>query len=295
MEGDPNTKYYIVFFTDGLDNVSPELARRNRRGSYANASEYGAALQERMSQILKTYKLFGLLKSPNTTNTFQSYVLLYRGEDIERSGYTEEELDTRLRPFTGAQNEQRPIVIQGDDLEKLLEDFKRAFVVSSFSFIIPKGYAGQRIRMRLTEEDDPEPVYFEADLRRQEKTKFFIFREDYYTLENIQTSGGLTLQIPPEGIIPMDAEYYSAGDNTVPFTVNGLKTGNAPYSVDRELVTQWIYDGGWRLNSEYTSAAGSKKNAYVLLVMDTSTSFATQIDAAKETAEAIIFYINSQM
>jgi hypothetical protein len=295
MEGDPSTKYYIVFFTDGLDNVSLELARRNRRGDYPNTAEYGAALQERMSQILKKYSLFGLIKSPNMTNSFQSYVLLYKGEDIERSGYTEEELDARLQPFTGAQNEQRPVVIQGSDLEKLLEDFKNAFVVSSFSFIIPKGYTGERIRMRLNPEDDPNPVYFEADFKRQKRTRFFFFQEDYYTLENIQTSDGFTLQMPADGIIPMDAEFYNAEENTVPFIINGLKNSDRLYRVDKLLVTQWHYDGGWRINSEYKPDSGSKKNAYVLLVMDTSTSFATQIDAAKETAEAIILYISSQM
>ena len=46
MEGDPNTRYYIVFFTDGLDNISTILAERNRRGDYASKNEYAAALQE---------------------------------------------------------------------------------------------------------------------------------------------------------------------------------------------------------------------------------------------------------
>jgi hypothetical protein len=296
MEGDPSTKYYIVFFTDGLDNVSTGLAEKNhRRGNYANKAEYGATLQERMNNILKKYRFFGLIKSPNTTNSFQSYALLYRGDDITKSDYTEDELEAQMRPFTGAQNEQYPPVIQGSDLEKLLDDFKKAFVVSSFSFIIPKGYVGQRIRMRLNAEDEPDPVYFEADFKRQKKTKFLFIKKDYYTLENIQTSDGFTVQIPG-GTLPMDAESYNPDLNTVPFIVNGLKIGDSPYSVDKGLVTQWYYeDGKLRNNSEYKGTSGSKKNAYVLLVMDTSTSFATQINAAKETAEEIVLYISSQM
>jgi len=55
MEKDPNTKYYIVFLTDGLDNISPELAKRDKqmlfisKGEYANATEYGNAMQVRMT------------------------------------------------------------------------------------------------------------------------------------------------------------------------------------------------------------------------------------------------------
>jgi hypothetical protein len=298
MESDPKSKYYIVFFTDGLDNVSTILAQRNRRGNYDNASAYANVLQERMQNILKTYRFFGLLRSPNTTNSFQSYVLLYRGDDIRRSNYTEEELEARLQPFTGSQNEQRPVVIQGDNLEKLLEDFKNAFVMTSFSFVIPRGYAGQRIRMLLNAEDDPNPVYFEADLKRESRPKIFFLpfiKEDYYALENIQTSDGFTLEVPG-GRIEMDKESYDPNSNTVPFLINNLKHGNSPYSVRREFVTQWFYDGGrLRLNSEYNSSTGSKKNAYILLIMDTSTSFASQIDAAKETAAAIVWYISEQM
>ena len=295
MEGDPNSKYYIVFFTDGLDNVSRELARRNRRGKYDNDTAYAEAMQNRMQQILKKYAFFGLIKKLNATNSFQSYVLLYRGDDIEKSGYTEEELEIKLRPFTGSQNEQRPGVIQGNNLDKLLEDFKNAFVVTSFSFIIPKGYAGQRIRMLLSEENARNLVYFEADFKKQTRTKFLFIKEDYYTLENIQTSDGFTLEVQ-DGRIEMDKEFYDTNSNTVPFFINGLKVGNTPYSVRRELVTQWYYDGGrLRLNSEYKSSVGSKKNAYVLLIMDTSTSFATQINAAKKTAGEIVLFISEQM
>jgi hypothetical protein len=222
--------------------------------------------------------------------------LLYRGEDIEKSGYTEDELDERLRPFTGAQNEQRPAVIQGDDLNKLLDDFKKAFVVSSFSFIIPKGYTGSRIRMQLNDtEDEAEKIYFEADFKKGPQTGFLFWKKDYYTLENIQTSEGFILEIPG-GKIEMDELSYSTDSNTVPFIVSGLKIGDTPYSVKREEVSQWFYDGGkLRSNSEYSSSSGSKKNAYILLVMDTSMSFSTQIMDAKNMANEIVLYISEQM
>jgi hypothetical protein len=63
--------------------------------------------------------------------------LLYTGDDIIQSGYAPEELDERRSPFTGVQNEQPPKVIQGNDFEKWFEDFKKAFITTSFS-LVPK-------------------------------------------------------------------------------------------------------------------------------------------------------------
>ena len=47
------TKYYIILFTDGLDNVSVQLARNNKKGNYANEEKYAAALRNRMGSIVK--------------------------------------------------------------------------------------------------------------------------------------------------------------------------------------------------------------------------------------------------
>ena len=128
---------------------------------------------------------------------------------------------------------------------------------------------------------------------RQQLTALFFL--DFYTLENIQASNGFSFEAL-NGIIEMDATSYDANGNTVLFLVNKLQMGNVPYSVRHEWVTQWFYDGGrLHLNSEYDSSAGSKKNAYILLIMDTSTSFASQIEAAKQTAGEIVLYISEQM
>lgn len=301
MERDPNTKYYIVFLTDGLDNVSPELAKRDKKflmfskGKYDNATEYGNAMQIRMEDILKTYSWFNMIKKKNTTNTFQSYVLLYRGEDIEKSGYTEEELNNRLLPFAGAQNEAKQPVIQGNNLQKLLADFKKAFTVSSLSFIIPKGYAGQKIRMQLNKTDKEEQkIYIEADFKKGKKKKFGFLNVEHYTLENIVTSNGLSVK-SINGVINMDVRY-DKNSNTVPFTFNELRYNEAIYSVKKDEVSQWFYESGkLRWNSEYSSKSVNTKNAYIILIMDTSTSFKSQIEDAKNTAVEIIDFISKQL
>lgn len=293
MEGDPASRYYIVFFTDGLDNVSTQLARNNRRGDYINADAYGRVLQNRMSQILDKKSLSG--NRQNKTNTFQSYVILYKGEDILKSGYTDEELVAKLDPLIGAQNEERPKLILGDNFDKLLIDFQNTFMVTSFSFVLPKGYAGSRVRMELNgAENKPEDqkIYIEADFKKHNKTEYLFFNTEYYTLENIETSKGLRFQIPPDGVIEMDKERYNKKDILVPFFITGLRMNELPYSIKRELVYQWFYeDGKIRWNSEYKSEENTGENAYILLVMDTSKSFEDKINVAKETAIKIISYI----
>lgn len=301
MEKDPNTKYYIVFLTDGLDNISPELAKRDKKmlmfskGDYDNVTEYGNAMQLRMADNLKKYSWLNLFKKKNTTNSFQSYVLLYRGEDIEKSGYTEEELNARLLPFAGAQNEAKQPVIQGNNLDKLLADFKKAFSVSSVDFVIPKGYSGQRIRMQLNNTNkEEEKIFIEADFKKNKGKKLLVFGTETYTLENIKTSNGLSVK-SENGAIEMDVRY-DKNSNTVPFTFNELRLNESIYSVKKDEVSQWFYESGkLRWNSEYSSKSVNTKNAYILLILDTSTSFKTQIEDAKNTSVEIIDFISKQL
>ena len=296
MEGDPNSRYYIVFFTDGIDNASVDMARRNKRGNYPRGSAgrdaYGTAMNNRMKEILKKYKFFGLIKKPNTTNSFQSYVLLFQGEDL--ASYNDESLKTILKPFSASQNAPVSDVIMSGNMAVLLDRFKEEFVIPTFSFSVPKDYVGRRIRMQLSRTDD---VYFEADINYQKKRKFLFAKKDFYVLDNISVSDGFSFKEYNAKIpIEMDEDLYVVHSNTVPFTINELKKGNRSYSVRRELVTQWHNDfGSFVQNTEYTGAGGGKKNAYILLIMDTSQSLGEHSAAARKTAIEIIKYISEQM
>ncbi|GHU28443.1 hypothetical protein FACS1894164_20820 [Spirochaetia bacterium] len=291
MKNDPLSKYYVVFFTDGLDNISRSVAEANGRKSYDSLTAYGDVLQSRMRQIVK---------SPS--GTFQSYVLLYRGADLQASGYTEAELNTKLSVFTGAQNiTPVPKIIQADNFPELQKEFEQAFPTSSFSFVIPKGYAGSRVRMQLSgRPNDQNEIYFEGDFRATTTSA-----GTTYYFENIACSTGFSLDVPASKRIEASTDSnIESSEYSVTFFVNALKlfsaskSGNYPYRVDTSLVTQWFYDEGSprpRLNSEYQQGTESKKNAYILLIMDTSTSLEDKVIDAKNAAKAIINYITEQL
>ncbi|MDR2027464.1 MAG: hypothetical protein LBQ01_07895 [Prevotellaceae bacterium] len=272
MQKDPNSKYYVVMLTDGLDNVSTSL----KKGKYANGDAYAAALQRKMETIMG--------KKPNV---FKSYVLLYEGDDLKESGYTEEELRNKLSVFTGAQNDVRPDVLHDSNLDKLYEKFEAEFTITSFDFEVPKDYAGKRIRMLLNDEQDTRgQIYFEADLVKKGKS---------YRLERISTSRDLSIEIPVSGFIKMD-DKHDKNSTKAGFSIKKMRYDNGSYKINKKNVTQWFEDGGkFRKNSEYSATASNMKNAYILVILDTSTSFASQITAAKETILKIVEFISKEI
>jgi hypothetical protein len=308
MEGDPDSRYYVVFFTDGIDNTSVDMARRTRRGNYSPGIDgrdaYGAAMNARMESILKKYSFFGLIKKPNMTNSFQSYVLLFQGQDLE--SYSEEQLTGIIDPFRAAQNAgDAPALIIDSSMEGLQEKFKDAFIIPSFSFQVPKDYVGQRIKMDLGWDDEGKSVWFEATLQFQRRTKFLFCKEDFYTLEDIKTSEGFSFTENVKQMrIEMDKTSYDKNANTVPFVINELKipdTENLPdsksFHVDREYVTQWHDERSGEAkfeNTEYRKEGGGKNNAYILLIMDMSQSLGENAEMARETAAWIVDYIANQ-
>ena len=298
MDNDPNSRFYIIFLTDGLDNVSTNLARLNKRGNFRNATEYAEALQERMKNLFIDYSTIRerrgdnwitITKSEiNTTNSFQSFVLLFKGDDIVKSGYTDSELNQLLMPFTGSKNAQRPPVIMSDNLNQLYGYFENEFDLP-FSFVVPRGYEGQRIRMLLNAEAN-NPIWFEGDFVREINPRQN--QEFIYSLKNITFSNGFSFENKDRIII---MNNMSNNSNVVPFTINNLRLNNRSYLVRRnDNVQQWVYDGNnLRFNSETGST--NTRNAYILFIMDTSLSFGKHIDEAKETVIRIINYINNNI
>ena len=285
MEQDPDSRYYVVFFTDCLDNISVDMAIRTKRGNYprgvAGRIAYGNEMQKRMSEIIK------LSNKPSATNLFQSYVFLLDNDDLR--SYPDEIVESLYTPFLASQNAQRPEVIKGDDPSKIFEEFEKVFpgsYISSFMFNVPKDYVNQRIHMQLSED-----VYFEATLRLQIKRSLFSKRS-VYTLENIITSEGFSFN---ENIqISMDASFDDRL-STVPFTINNLMLNDKSYPVNQEIVTQQHFAEDadrFVINSEYSGRAINTKNTYVLFIIDTSLSV-RGLETARETAKLIIdFMIN---
>jgi len=294
MENDPSSRYYVIFFTDSLDNVSVDMALRTNRGKYPVGTPgrvaYGNAMQSRMKQVVKKYQFFKLSKKTSTTNVFQSYVFLMDGADLK--SYPTNVLVSLYSPFIASQNAPTTEVIRGNDSTRLFDEFVKAFMgayISSFSFSIPKDYVGQRIRMQLTQN-----VYFEGTLRLQMTNSFLFFKKPLYTLENITTSTGFAFD---EGTkISMDAKTFNKRLNTVPFTINNLLLNNQSYYFSGEYVSQQHFDeiaNQFIQNTEYTWELRNKKNSYVIFILDTSMSV-EEYTIAKDTINRIIDYIVSQ-
>ncbi len=286
---DENTKYYVVLLTDGLDNVSVEMARNNKRGDYMNLSEYGEVLQKRMASIFNEKKFLGLVEKENLKNSFQSYAILVKGEDLKKSDYTDEELRQLLVPITGAQNEYRPAPIVDDSYDKVLEEFKKKFVVTSFSFRIPKGYAGQRIQMKLFANDGTE-YFVEGDFVRNQVDKFMGKTEYYYTFENM-TSNGLSFDGFTGTLSGEESEY---DPNNVLFAFNKMLTGDNPVKVD-DSEQRFLENEKWRFNSEYQHGSATKKNAYVLFILDRSSSMGADRSKAEDAAIKMIEFISDNI
>ncbi|MDR2146129.1 MAG: hypothetical protein LBE91_06705 [Tannerella sp.] len=295
MENDPNSNYYIIFLTDGLDNISTQLARQNRKGNYATSDIYGTKIQKRLHTIMNNKITLGpikLFEIPNKTNSFQSFVMYFLGEDDDLNTYSIDELKQKLSYFAGSQNQSTPEILMEKDLNVLKEKFKDEFVVSSLEFEIPKDYAGKRIRMMLNDtnvEDDK--IYFEGDFYK----RWNLFSGSKFYLKGISTSKGFSIEIPQNGEIVMDRITASVHTKAT-FVVKNMRKDNKPYPVNKSLVTQWFYEmEKFRKNSEYESVPMRKKNAYILVVLDTSRSFKEHIDEAKDTIIEIVNYVKEKM
>ncbi len=72
MGKDPNSKYYIITLTDGLDNVSTTAAKNNNQGSYSTPDEYISKLQEKMQSISEKCD-------------FTAYCIAYKGDDLKNT------------------------------------------------------------------------------------------------------------------------------------------------------------------------------------------------------------------
>ncbi len=274
MLKDPNSKYYIVMLTDGLDNNSPALGyERGKTNNPNDDNDYIEKIEKRKKNILKRYLLGNFIKAKNKTNEFYSYVLMYKGEDIRRSDYTDSELDESLSPYIGVQNTSsvsKPIM--AESINELLERFDNEVISRSFTFNIQKSKTNETIKMFL---DKDETIYFQCSLVR-DKSLF----KNKYKLENIEYSNGLTFEL--------DADYQESS-TSLDFTLKNIKLRNKPLKVISGDVSQYITDRGkLRFNSEYTSLSENFKNAYVNKILDGSNSFKDKYKEAQDEALIIV-------
>jgi hypothetical protein len=279
MGKDPNSKFYVIMLTDGLDNVSTQVARNHGQGKYASGDDYAKTLQKKMATIMGS--------SPNS---FQSFPLLYIGDDLKQiqtqNNLSDNDfkkfLESKLNVFAGSQNAAPTKVIMGTDFAKIREDFVNQFLTASFDFVVPKDYAGKKIRMTL-ESEKGEEAYLEGD---------FVKKGNTYTFENIQYSPGLSSETKAGAIIKMKNPKDKKNLLTL-FSINNLNYKGNPYKVYD--VGQQVSDSGiWAVNSEYNAQSGTMKNAYIMIILDGSESFKAVYVDAQETILEIVNFITSK-
>ena len=280
---DKETKYYLILLTDGLDNVSLEMARKDGRGVYDSLEAYADSLNKRMNTILNKSYLFGLVQNENIYNTFQSWPIMFFGDDMKSSGYEKKEAMELLKPLAGAQNTFTPNPIVEEETGRILELFKQQFVVTQYSFLIPKGYVEKRVKMSFYDKNGKNAT-MEADFKRIGKDKF--------GLSKIKTSENFFIDTKDLDIIISDES--GDGEISAVFTIDNLRLNEKPYSI-KSAKQEYYENGKFRTNSEFDDKAGMKKNAYILLVLDTSKSLGSQASNVKKLAQDIILYINTEI
>lgn len=295
-EKNPKTKYYMILLTDGLDNVSTEIARKRliNRKKYDSGDQFAADLNGKMDSLLNKKYLWGLFQKENENNTFQSWPIMFYGTDIEESGYDEEDVRKILRPLAGAQNTYVPEPIVDSSLENIKETFRKNFIVTSYTFQIPKGYLNKRIKMTFNPDTSLETT-LEADFVREKR----FLKKERYLLKNIKTTGELSLDYSKDRKHKNDevviSEVARRGVNSASFTIDNLRINiDEPYSV-ADAKQEFEDNNKFRVNSEFDPRAGQKQNAYIMFVLDTSRSLGAEAPNVKKTAYDIINIIKEEV
>ena len=265
LRGDINAKYYIIYFTDGLDNTSAATAKINHQGYYKNLEQYAKKLNKKKERIMGFGK-----KQP----CFQIYPMAYIGEDLQQIGQANKLdstglvnwLDSTMQVFRGASKGwEEPEVILASNWENLAFDLADKFTSSSYKFYIPKGYLDKKVRMTI------------QDVHGNETIIEGIYSKDWtgkYFLKDVKLGGGLTVG-QTGNITKLDkvisVNNYEKQSNKSWFELNNLRYNGKNYKVtfakqDYEEGKMWLY------NSEYDNAASAAVDTYLLFISDVSSS-----------------------
>ena len=281
MHKSKKSKYYVIAFTDGLDNISNTKKLGNISGSESKwHKKYNDKLQKKMKNFGKK-------------NHFQSFVLVLWGDDLKKSGYSQDNMKTELIKFTS--RESKDDVIVDENTESLKKKFIESFENKSFNFEIPKGYLEKQVQMKLRNKEG-DLVSFEGKLEK---------KGSKYYLTNVKTTNGITFENQGKKNIKQNRiEMSKASDRNstkILFEIRGLSKQNKPFTVlpnskncgenrseqcgseqwvSKEEITKkkTIPADGWRFNSEYVPTPTTITDGYILGIIDCSRSMQDEYD-----------------
>lgn len=275
MHKDPETKYYIILLTDGLDNGSTVVARNNHQGNYKDIQSYIDKLNKKKEKVMGWKQ---------KQDHFQIYPILFTAGDLEKMRLSNNMDDATFNNYVMSMMEgyrgasrgtEKPSPIYGDDLNKIVREFEEQFSIQGFEFLIPKGYLNKRVRMTM-EDLSGNKASIEGTFTKQGFR--FIFKD-------IVFSEGLVSESVPNGGMIKDKNRMDRNDILSVFMIDNLKLNGKPFKINTNTIEQQCEDYGYFVtNSEYKSYADSRKNAYVLMIIDGSKSFEENSALAKEKA-----------
>lgn len=277
MHKDPETKYYIVLLTDGLDNGSTVVARNNRQGYYKDINSYIAKLNKKKGKIMGWKK---------KQDYFQIYPILFTAGDLEKMRVSNNMDEVAFNNYVMSMMEgyrgsskgvETPSPIYGDNLDELVREFEEQFSIQGFEFLVPKGYLNKRIRMTMED--------LSGNKASIEGT--FVKQGFQFVFKDITFSDGLVSESVPSGGMVKSKNKSDKSSILSVFMIDNLKLNGKPFKINTDVRTieqQYMDYGYFVTNSEYQSQAESRKNAYVLMIIDGSKSFEENSALAKEKA-----------
>lgn len=277
MHNDPETRYYIILLTDGLDNGSTAAAQNHHKGYYKDLDSYIKKLDKKKSTVMGP---------KNKQNYMQIYPILFTAGDLEKMRQSNNMDDATFDKYVMSMMEgyrgasegiEKPKPIYGDNLDNLVKEFEEQFAIQGFEFLVPKGYLNKRIRMTM-EDLSGNRVSIEGIFAKQGST--FIFKD-------IKFSEGFVSESVPSGGMIKSKNQTEKGSLLSVFMIDNLKLNGKPFKINTNINTieqQYMDYGYFVTNSEYQSQAESRKNAYVIMIIDGSKSFKENSKIAKEKA-----------
>lgn len=274
MHKDHNVRYYVIFFTDGLDNVSLAVAKNNRHGFYKNTNSYIKKLNKKKKRVMG----WG-----GNQDYFQIYPILFTGGDLESTKITNNMNETDFDRFVhnvmegyrgSSKGTVKPSIIYGNNLNTLVEEFQGDFATQNVRFFIPKGYAKKQVRMTFTDYNNNKVIVEGTYVKR-----FF----GGYKFKDLKVSNGLVSdKVHNGGVLKSKNRLFDRSLLSV-FNIDNFKYNGKPFEVNK--VVQEVYDYGYYTNNiEYESQAESMEKTYVIMVIDGSGSFGENLKPAKDAA-----------
>lgn len=268
LKHDPNSRYYIIYMTDGLDNISCQVAKNNKQGNYKTPDKYKEKMKKKIEKVSRYKK--------SSQNPFDIYPVVFTGSDlgdVKRDNHLSDAefdqfIENNMGWLRGSSRgpENAPQIIKGENFDEVLEVFKDEFNASGFEFHVPKGYAGKGIRMKFEDENH----------NQTELTGSFVKQGNKYYLRGIQLRDGLESGVKLKRGQTLELKAINSKDKKAELAIFRLEKPRykgKSYFIVKGFVEQYVNDGGmWVKNSEYESQSKGAIDTYFVLIFDASKS-----------------------